>query len=214
MTRPLPASHARRRGVAIGIAAFALVAGCSSVPPPRFHTLMAAPSPAARPAAPTGSLAWEVLPVTVPAAVDQPQWVVRTVDGSMAVLEQERWIAPLGEEVRAAVADRLMQEVGVPTVSADPRKRWRVRIDVTRLDSAPGREARLEASWTLSSDGEAAAALRCHGKFVQTLAENGYLVLAKGHQQAVAQLADVIGSELRAVGAGQAPACPGPAGQS
>ena len=214
MTRPLPASPARRRGVAIGIATLALVAGCGSVPPPRYHSLMQAPTPTARPVAPTGSLAWEVLPVAVPAAVDQPQWVVRTVDGSLTVLEQERWIAPLGEEVRAAVADRLTQELGVSTVSADPRKRWRVRIDVTRFDSTPGREARLEANWTLSSDGEAAAALRCHGKFVQTLAENGYLVLAKGHQQAVAQLADVIGSELRAVGTGQAPACPGPAGQS
>ena len=211
MTRPLPASDARRRGAALGVAALALLAACSSVQPPRYHTLLPAPASAVRPAAPAGSLAWEVLPVAVPAGVDQPQWVVRTVDGSLAVLEQERWIAPLGEEIRAAVADRLTQDVGAPALSPESRKRWRIRIDVHRFDSAPGREARLEATWTLSSDADAAAALRCRGEFVQALAAGGYLALAKGHQQAVTTLADAIGSALQALNAGQTATCSPPA---
>jgi len=207
MTRPLPASNARRHGAAIGVAMLALLAACGSVPPPRYHTLMPAPASTVRSPAPAGSLAWEVLPVAVPAGVDQPQWVVRTVDGSLAVLEQERWIAPLGEEIRAAVVDRLTQDVGVPAVSAESRKRWRIRIDVHRFDSAPGREARLEATWTLSSDADAAAALRCRGEFVQALAAGGYLALAKGHQQAVTTLADAIANELKALNAGQTASC-------
>jgi uncharacterized lipoprotein YmbA len=207
MTRPLPASNARRRGAAIGIAVLALLPACSSVPPPRYHSLMPAPASTVRAPAPAGSLAWEVLPVAVPAGVDQPQWVVRTVDGSLAVLEQERWIAPLGEEIRAAVADRLTQDVGAPAVSAESRKRWRIRIDVHRFDSAPGREARLEATWTLSSDVDAAAALRCRGEFAQALTAGGYLALAKGHQQAVTTLADAIGNELKALNAGQTASC-------
>jgi len=214
MTRPATVSHARRCGVAIGLALIALLAGCSSAQPPRYHTLLPARAPIARPAAPAGSVAWEVLPVAVPAGVDQPQWVVRTVDGSLAVLEQERWIAPLGEEVRAAVVDRLTQVVGAPAFSAEPRRRWRIRIDVQRFDSAPGSEARLEAIWTLSSDAEAALTLRCRGEFVQPLTASGYLALAKGHQQAVTALADMIGSELKAVNAGQAATCSGQAGQS
>ena len=211
MTRPFPAPAARRRdvaiGVAVGVAVLALLTACSSAQPPRYHTLMPAPASTVRPPAPAGSLAWEVLPVAVPAGVDQPQWVVQTVDGSLAVLEQERWISPLGEEIRAAVTDRLTQQVGAPSVSAELRRRWRIRIDVHRFDSAPGREARLEATWTLSSDAEAAAALRCRGEFVQSLAGSGYLALAKGHQQAVKTLADAIGSELKALNAGQTATC-------
>jgi len=207
MTRPLPASNARRHGAAIGVAMLALLAACGSVPPPRYHTLMPAPASTVRSPAPAGSLAWEVLPVAVPDGVDQPQWVVRTVDGSLAVLEQERWIAPLGEEIRAAVADRLTQDVGAPALSPESRKRWRIRIDVHRFDSAPGREARLEATWTLSSDADAAAALRCRGEFVQALAAGGYLALAKGHQQAVTTLADAIANELKALNAGQTASC-------
>ena len=214
MTRPLPASNARRRGAAIGLAVLAFIAGCGSAQPPRYHTLMPAPASTVRPPAPAGSLAWEVLPVAIPAGVDQPQWVVRTVDGSLAVLEQERWIGPLGEEIRAAVADRLTQEVGAPAASAESRKRWRIRIDVQRFDSAPGREARLEATWTLSSDADAASALRCRGEFVQALATGGYLALTKGHQQAVTALADAIGSELKTLNAGQTATCsPGAAPQ-
>jgi len=210
MTRPFPClveSDARRRGASIVIAMLALLAGCGSAQPPRYHTLMPAPASTVRAPAGAGSLAWEVLPVAIPPGVDQPQWVVRTVDGSLAVLEQERWIAPLGEEIRAAVANRLTQQLGTPAVSAESRKRWRILIDVQRFESAPGREARLEATWTLSSDADAAAALRCRAEFVQALAAGGYVALATGHQQAIATLADTIGSELKALNAGQTTTC-------
>jgi uncharacterized protein len=212
MTSPVPARRARRHHVMAGVALFALLAGCSSVLPPRYHTLMPAPSAAARPPAPAGSIAWEVLPVAVPAGVDQPQWVVRTVDGSLAVLEQERWIAPLGAEVRAAVTERLTQEIGAPAVPAEPRKRWRIGIDVQRFDSTPAREVRLEATWTLTTEADAAVALRCRGEFVQALAASGYPAVAKGHQQAVASLADAVGGGLRALNAGQTATCAGRSG--
>lgn len=221
MTRPVADRHSPRRCVAIVVALMAplapltlsaLLAGCGSVQPPRYHSLMPAPSSTARPVAAAGSLAWEVSPVAVPAGVDQPQWVVRTADGSLAVLEQERWIAPLGEEIRAAVTDRLTQVVGAPAAAAATGRRWRIRIDVQRFESAPGREARIEATWTLASDAEAATPLRCHSEFVQPLAASGYLALAKGHQQAASQLADAIASALKAVTAGQAATCAGRAG--
>ncbi len=102
-----------RAGVASALvlgAALALGA-CSSTPVPRFHSLTPAPGvgvvPAADKVAPAGAIAWEVQPVSVPPGVDQAQWVVRSLDGSLVVLEQERWVGPLGEEIRAAVTARL-----------------------------------------------------------------------------------------------------------
>ncbi len=212
MTSPLAEGPAQGRRVATGAVLIALLAGCGAAQPPRYHSLMPAVSTTARPVVAAGSLGWELLPVAIPAGVDQPQWVVRTVDGSLAVLEQERWIAPLGDEVRAAVTDRLTQVVGAPAASAAPGRRWRIRIDVQRFDSVPGREARIEGTWTLASDAEGAAPLRCRGEFVQALAAGGYLALAKGHQQAAAQLADAIASALKAVAAGQTATCAGQAG--
>jgi len=200
------ASHAAA-ATALVMVMVMLLGACSSAPPTRFHSLT--PPPATGPASPVavGTLAWEVLPVTVPIQVDQPQWVVRTVDGSLAVLEQERWIAPIADEIRAAVVDRLTQVLGAPAIAAEPRNRWRIRIDVKRFESAPGREARLEATWTLSSGAEESAALRCHAALVQVPSGSGYLALASGHQQGVTRLADAIGTALKALGAGQPAAC-------
>jgi len=194
-----------RRGVALGLVA--LLGACSSVSPPRFHTLMPAAVSTTATIAPAGKLAWEVLPVAVPAQVDQPQWVVRAADGSLAVLEQERWIAPLGEEVRAAVADRVTQAVGSPAIAVEPGAIWRVRIDVQRFETTPGREVRLEATWAVTASGEKTSALRCHGDFVQPVAGGGYPALASGHQQTVARLADNVARALVALEKGQAATC-------
>ena len=145
--------------------------------------------------------------MVVPAQVDQPQWVVRTADGSLAVLEQERWIAPLGEEVRAAVADRVTQALGSPAIPVEPGTIWRVRVDVQRFETAPGREVRLEATWAVSSSGDKASTLRCHGDFVQPVAAGGYAALASGHQQTVARLADSVARALKSLSAGLPATC-------
>lgn len=201
-----------RAGIASALllgAALALGA-CSSTPAPRFHSLTPAPvgggAATVDKVAPAGAIAWEVLPVSVPPGVDQPQWVVRSVDSSLVVLEQERWIGPLGEEVRAAVTARLTQSLGAPAAKA--ASQWRVRIDVQRFEAAPGREARVDATWALLGDGTAAAvALRCSGEFVQVPGPEGYPALSAALQKAVARVADAIVSGLKSLVAGQTGVC-------
>jgi len=212
MSRRFAGLDARRAAAMAGVCALAaLVSACSSVPAPAFHSLMPAPAASAPRISPVGAVAWEVLPVTVPAQVDQPQWVVQSVDGSLAVLEQQRWIAPLGAEIRAAVAERLTLALGAPAAAAAaaPGKQWRVAIEVQRFESAPGRETRLEARWTLSSTSDGAATLSCRGEFVQAMSGTSYIALAKGHQQGVAQLGDAIGRSLAALSAGRPAKCEG-----
>jgi uncharacterized protein len=132
--------------------------------------------------------------------------VVRSIDGSLVVLEQERWIGPLAEEVRAAVTARLTQSLGAPAAKAAPV--WRVRIDVQRFEAAPGREARVDATWAVIGDGTAAAvALRCSGQFVQIPGPEGYPALSAALQEAVARMADAIVSGLKSLAAGQTGVC-------
>jgi uncharacterized lipoprotein YmbA len=208
MTRRATGFPGLRDAIAAAIAVGTLFAGCSSVQPTRYHSLMPAVVPDAPEQLPAAQMAWEVLPVAIPAQVDQPQWVVRMADGSLALLEQERWIAPLGEEFRAAVSERLTRLLGAPSLVAEPGKRWRIRIDVQRLDSGPGRETRLEATWTVLSDANAGPALRCRGLYVEAIGSVGdYPAIAKGHQQGVARLADEVGGALMALSRGQPASC-------
>jgi len=184
------------------------IAACSAPMAPRYHTLLS-PSTAAREAVPPFDAAWELLPVSMPVQVEQPQLVVRAEDGTMALLEGERWVAPLNEEMRAALGDRLSRALGGDgrRSMAATRSGWRIRVDVKRFDSMPGRAIRLDAHWALLPGDEALRPLRC-----QTLIERpvpvGYPALSAAHREAAIQLADSIAATLRRVVAEPGAACP------
>ncbi|MBA3624129.1 MAG: membrane integrity-associated transporter subunit PqiC [Methylibium sp.] len=210
---PCVPSHARRPLLGAALVCASLwLAGCATPQATRFHTLMS-PIDAARAegaARPSRGPAWELLPIGIPAQVDRPQMVVQLADGTLAVVEQERWIAPLADEMQAAVAERLTQVLGVrESPDRSRRERWRVRIDVHRLDSALGRSARLEADWRVRSNEEPRRALRCRTSHQQPVAP-GYAGLAAGHRAAVAELVETIAASLRALDAGQSPGCAPP----
>ena len=82
---------------AVSIAAcVSLLAACSSTPT-QYLTLV---PPAARSAPDSANaLGPALLSVTIPSQVDQPQLAIRRADGSMTLLETERWIAPLSDEI-------------------------------------------------------------------------------------------------------------------
>ena len=199
----------RRLTAAAAVVAAALAVGCAGAPVTHFHTLLpAADASSATPPA-AGGAAWTLASVAIPAQVNRPQWVVRGDGESLAVLENERWIAPLADELRAAVGERLSARLGsqnglAPTAG---RTGWQVRIAVQRLDAAPGRYARLDAGWTLGAADAAAPALVCRSVIEQPVA-GGYPALADGHRRNVAQLGDTIAATLLAADRGEARACP------
>lgn len=204
------ASHHRRPIVTAFAAATlaalsALLTGCGSAPPTHYHTLLPPPSTNGQ-ATVAMRLDWDVLPVTVPTQVDQPQWVLRTSDGSLVVLEQERWIAPLSDEIHGAIVQRLTKSFGPPQIgpSADDAASWRIRIDVRRFDLMPNREARFEADWSLRWAG---GAISCHATVSRPVTGPDYVALARAQQQAVAHLADAIGAAITATRKGSHAAC-------
>ena len=203
----VPASSRRPSPAALflGLGAAVLMAACSSTPPPRFHSLLSAVEPVAVPPL-KPLLAWQLMPVTVPAQVDQPQFVVRRSDDTLVVLEQERWIAPLQDELRAALVEQLSITLGTPNSNPLPqRKGWRVAVDVSRFDSTPGR-ALLVVQWSVTATNTAEPVLRCRGQFEQPVA-SGMAALAQGHRQAIARLAGVIAPALMSLDADKATGC-------
>ena len=188
---------------ALVLALGSLLAGCGTAPQTRLHSLMPAAAGAAAAIVVTTPepQPWELLSVAVPAQVDQPQWLIRRADDSLVALEFERWVAPLTDEIRGA----LMQHIGAALVSAPLRPsavgaRFRISVDVTRLDAAIGRASRWEAAWALQRMGAAMPALRCQGQFEQP-AMGGLAALAVAHRANVAKLGEVLAADLRRVAA-------------
>lgn len=161
-----------RPAVLAGVLAGALAA-CAGSPPVRLHSLMpveaaaavdvrlaalpaAASAPGLGPAPPPASarpLRVVIGPVAVPAALDQPQWLVREPDDSLRLLEQDRWAGPLGEEFRGALRESLRRRWAatdaLPSAGGGPA--WRVTVDVLRLDARPGVDSLLEARWVVQA---------------------------------------------------------------
>ncbi len=169
------------RPLSAGLCALVLAA-CSSTPVTRFHTLRVDPQGgAASTVTKAAQPPWDVS-VAVPPQVDTPQWVVQRADGSLAVLEHDRWVSSLTDEIRTALEDGLRATPAAPA---------RVAVDVRRFDAKLGRESRLEATWTLTlPDGRR---LRCEAVLLEAAA-GGLEVLAAAHRAVVAALARRIGA--------------------
>ncbi|MBY4945862.1 PqiC family protein [Cupriavidus respiraculi] len=140
------------------IAAATLLAACAS-PEPRLYTLAAGAEPAAAaataasPAA--GQPVWiEVAPVRVPERLNRKQLVVRDGGGdALTLLEQSRWSAPLPDELRDALSQRLQVVLGAVDVYqqglSDVQPLYRVTTEVIRMDAELGQRAAATINWTV-----------------------------------------------------------------
>lgn len=196
---------------ALAIGAALVVAACASTPPVHLHTLM--PIDAAPRVAATGpSVLLE--PVSVPSAVDQPQWLVRMPDGTLARLENERWASNLSDELQAALIGALVERQGLVDARSPgaPAAQWRARVDVSRFETGSAGDTRLEGVWAVepavrASNGSSAPAGRC----AFDLRENsgpGTPALADAHRRAVARLAETMAAAVRELARGGTFSCP------
>jgi uncharacterized lipoprotein YmbA len=191
------------------------LAACGGSAPVRYYTLVPpadAYAPTATQAAivaPAAPFQFELLPVGVPAQVDQPQLVVRQGGQGVAVLDGERWIAPLGDEVRGALSADLARQLHTQDVSGLPagaQPVLRIKVDLRRFDSVPGGYALIDAAWSVRPL-KGGAPVSCTSR-VQESVGQGYAALVQGHQRALEGLAVQIAAAARTVAAGQPAACP------
>jgi len=129
--------------ISIALAA-ALAAGCSTAPS-RFYSLS---STSTADGAPATSAKVMVGPVTIPASVDQPEFVVQVAPNRVEVDEFNRWVAPLSDGIARAVAGDLVVLLGTPDVAgsqlANFTPDYRVTIDIQRFETTRGQGVTVE----------------------------------------------------------------------
>jgi uncharacterized protein len=174
-----------------------LAAGCASSPVTRFYTLSAAAAPAAT----SSQLSVVVGPVSVPAVVDRPQFVVTTGPNQVRPEEFNRWAAPLQNSIGRVIAENLVAMLGTPRVTLSPQTLsadYRAAIEVQRFESAPGEAAMLDAVWTVShtKDGKSQTG---RTTVREVASDKGYDALAAAHSRALASLSREIADAVRAL---------------
>ncbi len=191
------------------------IAGCAAPAPVHLHTLMPATLAPRDDSAAAGQSAIAVVlePVRLPAQVDQPQWLVRLPDGSLAALEQERWASPLRDEFRQALLEEMILHSGVVEASATvagaaPPIRIAVDVPPVSWTSIPGREARIEGSWNLDFGPLAGPGLALRLACCASRPSPVSPLWRRAHRRAVVRLADGIGESVRAMQSGAPAVCP------
>jgi uncharacterized protein len=188
----------RRIAQMFSIALMATIAvGCSTAPS-RFYSLT---STATADGTPPTSAAVMVGPVTIPASVDQPEFVVQVAPNQVKVDEFNRWVSPLNDSIAHAVAGDLVVLLGTPEVAnaqlANFVPDYRVTIDVQRFESIQGQAAVVEAVWTVrkTAGGEVRSGRTVAREPVQG---QGFDALAAAHSQAIAKMSGDIAAAIRA----------------
>lgn len=203
----------RARTIALGAGVVIALTACASNPV-HYYTLVApatatsATSTTARAAAP---LAINVLPVGIPAQLDQQQMVVRSGTGTAVILDNERWVAPLGDELRAALSSALVEQLGARNITGLPRPSnqtvMSIRTQVRRFDAWPGRMAQFEADWVVGVQQDTPGTRMSCSTRLNEVAPGGYDDMVRVQQRMIEQFAARIASTVRSFGSGR-PACP------
>ncbi len=184
------------RWILLALAA-AAAAGCSTAPS-RFYNL---DSSAVAGGAPSLHGTVTVGPVSIPASVDQPEFVVQVAPNRVEVEEFNRWAAPLNDGIARVVAGDLVVLLGTPDVAtaqlANFTPDYTVTIDVQRFDSIRGQAAVLEAMWAVR---KTAGGDTHSGRTVarETVQGDGFDVLAAAHSRALARMSGDIAAAIRA----------------
>ncbi|KWE99464.1 PqiC family protein [Burkholderia pseudomultivorans] len=178
-----------------------LLTGCTSAEP-RYYTLeqvSAGRTAIAQCIAPASNPVWiEVVPVTVPERLNRANLILSRRNGTFQVLEQDRWLAPLPDELRDALSQRLQLNLGAVDIyqrnRAGVKPQYRVTAAVVSMDAELGIRAGAIINWTVQriSDGKVTVG-HTHAE-LPAPGELGSLVLA--YQQIVSNAAADIASAV------------------
>ncbi|MGV7245736.1 PqiC family protein, partial [Caballeronia sp. M23-90] len=125
----------------------------------------------------------------------------------LRVLEDQRWASLPADEVRRALSADLSQQLGAIDVYGTPHPDgaavYRVKVNVQRFESSPGKRALIDAVWSVRGVSNQAV-LTCRTVSEQPVGD-GYDALVAGHRQAVDALAGAISAGVKTVSSAPAP---------
>ncbi len=174
------------------------LAGCGTSTPARFYNL---DSTAIADGHAASRATVMVGPVSIPASVDQPEFVVQVAPNRVEVEEFNRWVAPLSDAIARAVAGDLATLLGTPEVAttqlANFNPDYRVTIDVQRFDSIRGQATLLEAVWTVRKTAVGGDSRSGRTVAREPVQGDSFEVLAAAHSRALAQMSSDIATAIR-----------------
>jgi uncharacterized lipoprotein YmbA len=187
-----------KTGAALIAVLMMAAAGCGHSPPVRYVTLSA--EPAVAPQAATRLQPVQLTAVHIPAELDRPELVTQTSANQLAIHENDRWGAPLGQMMRRTLAQDLLTRLPagsfvLPDAPAPPDTRKLV-VTVLNAEAGAGGTLALQASWTLLSGPSSHAVLTQQVSLTSGMASGDATAQAAALSHLLGQLADRISASI------------------
>jgi hypothetical protein len=179
------------------ICALVLLGGCVTHQPDHVYVLEAQPG-GVRAAASQFSRQI-TLRVTVPSLDDRAEMILTTASG-VAIMDHERWAAPLADLVTATLAqdlERRRSDVIVLPKSADRAgiPLIRIAVEIDRLNARLGQPLSIEAHWRVTDGGRETLG---RDTFVSPQQPQSYAEVATALSAGIGLLADRLAREIPA----------------
>lgn len=189
------------------------LAGCGASTPLRYHALSTGGGATLTQG--SAALLVEVLPIAVPERVNREEIVLNGAGGQLDVRSGDRWAAPLADEMRQLVDDALWRRVRAADVYAAPVSpsanglpQYRLALRMERLEATAGRQAVVEASWTVRRLPQGQPAI-CRAGATEPLAAATPDAAVAGLSKASARVAEAVAASLERLHLGVANPCEG-----
>ncbi len=193
-------SHVRK-GLMLALLTGLTVTGCTT--PTVMHYDLTNTSSSATLASKSTMTTYLIDSVNVPEPLDVMTLIVRQPNNSLMALSHDKWVAPLGQVLREAIADGLTQNLGVPPVSekmltadsSGTRSRatqvTKVNVDIRQFEMQPGKKVALTALWQVAIASPARTTITCYSQ-LSTPVESGVAPLVAAQKANIGQLSQQI----------------------
>lgn len=149
--------------------------------------------------------------VKVPEAINRPQLVIQKSATESLVTDEQRWIAPLDEQLTLSLMAHLRTRLpdawlssdtgisaGIAANPSSPLPRYGVKVQIDQLLINSGSQLTLEASWVVL-DHNRKLLKREHNIFTVRLNSPAYEAVAPAMSEAARQLAEQVGVSVSGV---------------
>jgi uncharacterized lipoprotein YmbA len=172
-------------------------AGCTTNLPTHYYEISSIPP---RLEATHPSVELFVAEVRVPETVSRSEMVVQRTTHESDVLDGQRWLSPLDEQIRRAVVSDLQADLPDMWVTQSHSartipKRYTLRIEIQQLALVKGGSARIIAAWTIEDDADQTVRHE-RGAFEAQTTDDGFESIAVAASTAVKRLSGQIADSL------------------
>lgn len=152
-----------------------------------------------------------VATIKLPEAVNRQQLVIQKSATESIVSDEQRWLAPLDEQLTNALTAHLRKNLpdawlssdtginaGIAATPGNSLPRYQVKVQVDQLLIQSGEQLSLEASWVVL-DSSRKLRKREHQVFTVRLNGTAYEAVAPAMSEAARQLAEQVGGSVAGV---------------